>query len=52
MNGRGCYYCGQELIWMADHDLNGVYGEGEGMITHLECSGCGAEVEYICRISD
>lgn len=49
MNKRGCYYCGEELIWMSDYDLNEVYGEGEGMGTLLECSGCGAEVEYIKR---
>lgn len=41
-----CWYCGETLIWQNDFDYSDVYGEGEGIVTFLICSGCGAEVEY------
>lgn len=46
---RGCWLCGGQLIWMSDYSINEVYGEGEGVGTILECSDCGAEVEYVKR---
>lgn len=46
-----CWYCGTELVWKCDFDLNSTLGDGEGIITHLECPGCGAEVEYINRVT-
>lgn len=42
-----CWYCGGKLVWMSDFDYADVYGEGEGIVTYLSCSECGAEVEYV-----
>lgn len=44
-----CWYCGSELIWQSDFSYDEVYGEGEGIVSYLTCSGCGAEVEYSLR---
>lgn len=44
-----CWFCGEKLIWGGDHDYEDVYGDGEGVVTNLHCSGCGAEVEYSLR---
>lgn len=42
-----CWYCGSPLIWQSDF-LKDEWGiEGEGIVTVLLCSGCGAEVRYI-----
>lgn len=50
--GDVCWYCGGRLIWMSDYDYEDVYGEGEGIVTHLACSQCGALVEYTYREDD
>lgn len=34
---------------MSDWDYSDVYGEGDGIVTLLKCSGCGANVEYSLR---
>lgn len=34
---------------MNDFDYSDVYGEGDGIVTYLSCSDCGAEVEYVKR---
>lgn len=47
-----CWYCGGELVWMNDFDYADVYDEGEGIVTYLTCSRCGAEVEYRKREDD
>lgn len=44
-----CWYCGGELIWQSDFEYSDVYPEGEGIVTYLTCSNCGAEVEYSLR---
>ena len=44
-----CWYCGGKLIWNSDFNYSDVYGEGEGIVTYLHCSNCGAEVEYSRR---
>lgn len=41
-----CWYCGGRLIWGCDYDYADVYGEGEGIVTHLHCKDCGARVTY------
>lgn len=43
-----CWHCGGKLTWMSDFTYEDVYGEGagEGIITVLSCSDCGADVEY------
>lgn len=49
MENDRCWYCGGKLIWQSDYNYDEVYGEGEGIVTCLTCSQCGAEVEYSKR---
>ena len=44
-----CWYCGSPLIWDADFNYDEVYGEGNGIVTYLHCSSCGAECEFSLR---
>lgn len=44
-----CWYCGGQLIWQNDYDYADIFGFGEGIVTDLECSKCGATVQYIKR---
>lgn len=44
-----CWWCGGRLIWQSDFGYDEVYGEGEGIVTYLRCTDCGAEVEYSKR---
>ena len=39
-----CWYCGTELIWGGDHDLDG-FSEEYDVVTNLSCPNCGAAVE-------
>jgi hypothetical protein len=49
MNRRDvCWYCGGQLIWDSDFDMDEIYGE-EGIVTYLHCSDCGANVEYTLK---
>lgn len=47
-----CWYCGGELVWQNDFDYSDVYAEGEGIVTYLHCSNCGANVEYSLRMDE
>lgn len=47
-----CWYCDGLLIWQSDFNYDEVFGEGEGIVTHLTCSECGAEVQYSLRESE
>ena len=47
-----CWWCGGKLIWQSDFDKEGVFGEGEGMVTYLTCSGCNAEVQYTTGVQE
>ena len=40
-----CWHCGSELIWNNDYSFEEVGYEGNGILTHLSCSGCGAFYE-------
>lgn len=40
-----CYRCNTELIWGNDFDYNDYNLEGDGIVTNLSCSKCGAYVE-------
>ena len=42
-----CWYCGGKLIWGSDHDAEDLGYDLPGMITHLHCSNCNAQVEYV-----
>ena len=39
-----CWYCGSELIWGSDSDLDGFSDEYD-MVSNLSCPNCGAAVE-------
>lgn len=43
-----CWYCGGRLVWDNDYSLEDVYGEGcgDGIVTLLHCTACGAKVKY------
>jgi len=50
-----CWHCRKELIWMADHDYEDVYGApNNGIITHLQCSNeeCNAFVEVFLPLQE
>lgn len=47
-----CWYCGGRLIWDSDFPYDEVYGEGEGVVTYLHCTECGAKVTYEQRDGD
>lgn len=49
-----CWYCGGQLIWDNDFDLDDIYGEGsgEGIVTFLHCRECGAEVQYTIEFEE
>lgn len=44
--GDTCWYCGGKLYWQSDFNYDEVFGKGEGIVTYLKCSHCGANVEY------
>lgn len=44
-----CWYCGGELLWQSDFNYDEVYLEGEGIVTYLVCTNCGADVEFSLR---
>lgn len=44
-----CWYCGGEMFWQSDFNYDEVYGEGEGIVSYLTCSKCGAEAEFSLR---
>lgn len=41
-----CWYCGGRLILKNNYDYCDVFGEGKGIVTDLQCSECGAMVQY------
>ena len=43
----GCWYCGEKLLWQSDFMKDEWGMNGEGMVTVLLCSGCGAECRMI-----
>ena len=42
-----CWWCGHKLIWQNDFEKDDWGIHGEGMVTVLICSGCGAECRMI-----
>lgn len=47
-----CWLCGGRLIWDSDFNYDEVYGEGEGIVAFLHCTGCGARVEFAQRTDE
>lgn len=43
LDNMDCWYCQTQLIWKSDFPYDEWYGEGEGIVTVLECPNCGAE---------
>lgn len=37
-----CWFCGGELIWNCDYSFDDYGYDGEGIVTVLTCSNCGA----------
>ncbi len=44
-----CWWCRSPLIWQSDFMKDEWGMEGEGMVSILVCSGCGAECRMIER---
>jgi len=42
-----CWWCGSKLIWQSDFMKHEWGMNGEGMVSILICSGCGAECRMI-----
>tara|TARA_R100000329_G_scaffold84748_1_gene71826 strand:- start:9865 stop:10026 length:162 start_codon:yes stop_codon:yes gene_type:complete len=42
-----CWFCGGKLIWGGDHTREDYCMRGEGLVTNLQCSECGAEALFI-----
>lgn len=47
-----CWYCGAAMNWNSDFNYDEVYGEGDGIVSYLTCSECGAEAEFSLRTDD
>jgi hypothetical protein len=47
-----CWYCGGEMIWGSDFNYDEVFGEGEGIVSYLTCTECGATAEFSIRDDD
>lgn len=48
-----CFNCGQyAVVWMNDFDFEDYGIEGEGIVHVCQCSNCGAEIEYYCKIGE
>ena len=44
-----CWWCRGQVAWQSDFMKNEWGMEGEGMVSILRCSDCGAEIRYIER---
>ena len=47
-----CWWCRSSFIWQNDFNKDEWGINGEGIVTVLICSGCGAEVRYIEKDED
>lgn len=44
-----CWFCGAELMWCADHNLEDLDDGEKGVVAELECPSCGAEATFVQR---
>jgi RNase P subunit RPR2 len=44
-----CWYCGSDMHWNADFNYDEVFEEGEGVVSYLTCSECGATAQFSLR---
>lgn len=47
-----CHFCGGKLIWGNDFSFEDYGIEGEGIVTSMTCSGCGATWEGYLEIEN
>ena len=48
-----CFHCGaRAVVWDADFSFEDYCLEGEGIVHHLHCANCGAEIEYFISCED
>lgn len=48
-----CFHCGSRaVIWDSDFDFEDYGLWGGGIVHHLHCTNCGAEIDYFIRIDD
>jgi len=47
-----CWFCQGDMIWGSDFDYEDYGLEGEGIVTNLTCSECGAFAEYYSKPED
>ena len=39
-----CYFCGTNLTWLEEQEKESYGYVGKGMVVHLHCPECGADV--------
>lgn len=48
-----CFHClCNTVVWQNDFDFSDYGFDGEGIVHHLICSNCGAEIEYYVKVDD
>ncbi len=48
-----CFHCGSKSVaWRADYDFEDFGYSGKGIVQILECTNCGAEIEYRIKIKE
>ena len=48
-----CFNCREKMVvWDADYSFEEYCLEGEGIVHHLHCGNCGAEIDYYCATGD
>ena len=48
-----CFHCGSKSVaWRADYDFEDFGLPGKGIVQMLECTNCGAEIEYRIKIKE
>ena len=47
-----CWYCGSHMYWNSDFNYDEIFEEGEGVVSYLTCSGCGATAQFSLRIDE
>ena len=47
-----CFHCGEEaVVWGGDYSFEDYGLAGEGIVHNLECTACGAEIQYTVAIN-
>lgn len=47
MSGYQCFHCLQDSVtWDSDFSFEDYGIPGEGIVHHLHCNNCGAEIDY------